>query len=459
MTENWRDKLVYWKGRLQVSKETHDDDDDSRFFLNWRGSRVTLLDCPDARCGPTPTNHAFDSSDDRFDVSGTIVFNNSQNHANDGSLEITMPPETPDWPDCNCDIPPRKRKRKDATDTIGDGPGVHDAPRVLLFDARGRRALEGKRSRTFCLVVGKGCTSDGHQFIEVGFTCPYTSVITYMLLVRRYLHDSDERLQWSLTTLKTQVLLGIPPLFTEEGPWSLVMDFVGIHDVDQALHHPWRRRPMPMHTLVTRGIPYFDQALFNPWRCRAFCSKPWRQLILRDSQLGFLCKASTTTAVNSTDSDHPPQLLTRPPDEEPFRLRLSEEISCTPNTIWKEQCWGCGGPGVTKELTFVSHQVSRDGIPLRPFNFGEYCSKPCISKAVSTLVEYSIYRKTINRVTGYHIRNRDTAFWETLNEDALAQMEAAGWRSDDARNWFLWSRSDNEYGEYDEDSDEISYDE
>lgn len=413
-TVDWRDTLFYWSGSLQVKKDgDHHNNDDTRLRIIWTGKQVTLPNCPDARCGPTPTDTAFRGSNSTFSVEGSVDRNNQTGASiwgDSGILEVSITQgsgsDHAGERQNNSNNNKRRRNNK-----------VIDTTRTLLFDTGSRSGL----------VVGKGRNEYG-CFVEVGFTGEGEYEYIFgardrapkkMLLVRRYLSDSDERAHWSLTTLKSQVLLDIPPVLVEEGPWNRIMDFVGVR-----------------HTEKTRD---------HPWRSLALCSEPWRQLILRDDQGGFLRKASAAAATtyHTDEPGQQPRLLMSTPGGGPFRLRLSR-INFAPNTMWKGQCWGCGGPGITDELTFsVTEWTSEE--PNDEFQFGEYCSEQCIGKAVRELAGCSRGWKAQNEGSGLLLGSSEE-FWDLLTDVEREQMEGAGWANEGwgAGEWILQPEQNSE---------------
>jgi hypothetical protein len=125
-----------------------------------------------------------------------------------------------------------------------------------------------------------------------------------------------------------------------------------------------------------------------------------------------------------------------------FRLRL-RIINFSPNTMWKKQCWGCGGPGVTEELTFVTEWTSEE--PNKESPFGEYCNKQCIGKAVPELARCSLDWKVRNQNTGLFLgKDSDESFWDLLNVNELEQMEGAGWANQRWGAWILQPEEDSE---------------
>jgi hypothetical protein len=315
----------------------------------------------------------------------------------------------------------------------------------------------------FRLVCGKGRNEYGY-FIEVGWCGPAYSYAHNMGMrvdiARRYLTDNDERVHWSLVTLKSQIVCGIPPIVIDEA-WNHVLgycDEVHYNDDEDILF----------------GIEYAENEEASkrgmyPWRTLAFHSALWKQPVARNDD-GILLKCSAFGLPPVLCG--PPLPLLMPLTGE-FRLQLDirsadsefcwcedPQISYLPdfarsNTEWYGQCWGCGGPGVKDDFfCLVDERGSGES---ECYKMGNYCSRQCIRSAVPELARHSVEWRHNEFNSGSYLScslrsGRDRIFWDAMGTAEISQMEAAGWfktfSHEEAPGWALVAYEASDYDSY-----------
>jgi hypothetical protein len=375
-TTSWRDTLSLWRGEILIIQDLPRD---SR--VEWIGKRMNVPGhSADARCCPTPIDRAFSDSQINFSLQGVTASVPKVESSSLIKVSITEGGWDYAGEETSEGAITTKRKRESSYQD-----SLHE-----LSLPRGRIGL----------VVGKGQNTFG-SFIEAGrlkYERNTDSTPKSLTLMRRYLQEGDERSTWSLTALRSQVQLGLPPLFSE-GTSERVLDF------------------------ARAGLsPAAGES--SPWRCLALHSAVWRQRTMRD-ELGVLRKASPSGL--SPELCGPAAPLAMPTlDGKYFRLHLNRRFS--PNTTWESQCWGCGGPGVKEDLRFRIREWKNEQHN-QYYPFGEYCSNECILQAVPELANCSAAWMEASAGADLFLGSNDQVFWDYLEgyEDVMQMMLDAGW--------------------------------
>mmetsp|Transcript_5762 Transcript_5762/g.7077 ORF Transcript_5762/g.7077 Transcript_5762/m.7077 type:complete len:498 (+) Transcript_5762:329-1822(+) len=440
----WRDTLHYWSGTLKLVEETVRDSSHFELPLNqmnytvtWIGKIVTLPHCPDARNGPTPNEKGYTLSPLKFSVSGRVGCEHNRRYRAEGNIS---------GHETNLKILKIKgevirlkynRHTRDLVLSMNGGSGFdysgeegntllhsdeksigthkltirkhRDTERTILFS-------EESQSSTGGLVIGKGRNQFGH-FMEIGRTPQNTRLSNTgfpkeLQLTRRYLEENDDRVNWSIYILKSQIL-GILPLLDNDEAWNHVLGYVGYSN----------------HTLA------FHKSLDYPWRSLVLHATKWRQKSLCNSQ-GILLKCSLT-GILPEGSKTPIGKLMMPIEGDSFRLQLSDDFDA--NTTWEGQCYGCGGPGATRDLTFTARVWTHEE-PYDTFILGAFCSSECIGRSyISELSRCSFAWKKSSCNSNLFLGNSDTLFWNSLSEEQRRSIMSAGWsfKGWGSDNWVL----------------------
>lgn len=149
-----------------------------------------------------------------------------------------------------------------------------------------------------------------------------------------------------------------------------------------------------------------------------------------------------------------------PIEGDSFRLQLSEYFDA--NTTWEDQCYGCGGPGVTRDLTLAAtcREGTHEDPPCDTYILGAFCSSECIGRSISELSRCSLAWKESIDNSHLFLENSDKLFWNSLSKDQMMSMMDAGWSDWESNNWILLhdSESDQDDSELDEDDSESDQD-
>lgn len=415
--------MFQYKGSFHLTQE----EDHNTARVCWGGNIFPIENCPDVRSMPTPLPYTrvHNPAVVGFSIQGSIQ--GVPPRSKPGRFPwLTSPQYTfHSWPEFTLSFPKSEEETKcddDSNNKESTSNGnfhqtwhAKDSHHELFVTERGRKTYQ----RT---VIGLGRNEKGGAFIESGMIENHCmdpddldeapAQFLTLVLVRRYLTDSDERTTFThsdnAALLRWHVQMNFPPLVDNGFLTNRILEYC---ETDPVWRKPFNQpiQSFIMNSTIPWGQCQYDQG----GRLIAFAAHP-----------DFL-----------SNQTPPPICMPTYSQDSSFSLDLSGLHPDAANVLWEDQCWGCGGHCALQDKIKFGARICTPYEYDWPFWFGEFCSENCVRRAVPEIARVSILWRKQNRnewIDGEPITFSidERYFWSCLDDDAGKRMRDAGWEDE-----------------------------